>query len=110
MSLKNLYLTDSIYQTQSFSCPADAMCIMPMYWGGTNSTVVHKMNIKANSLKYQDSTLLPGRPLTQYSMDENNDNFRIITSTNNWGRNREQHTDLFILDKNLKLLSNLSNL
>ncbi len=110
MSLKNLYLTDSIYQTQSFSCPAGAQCIMPMYWGGINNTVVHKMNIKANNLKYQNSTLLPGRPLTQYSMDENDDNFRIITSTNNWGPSREQHTDLFVLDKDLKLLSNLSNL
>jgi len=68
------------------------------------------MNIQANNLKYQTSTLLPWSPLTQYSMDENDENFRIITSTNNWWANREQHTDLFILDKDLKLLSNLSNL
>jgi uncharacterized secreted protein with C-terminal beta-propeller domain len=43
-------------------------------------------------------------------MDEKGDNFRIITTTNNWGQKREQHTDLFILDKNLKLLSSLKNL
>ena len=110
MSLENLYLTERMYQTQNFSCPRGAACIMPMYWGWTNNTVVHKMNIQANDLKYQTSTLLPWSPLTQYSMDENDENFRIITSTNNWWANREQHTDLFILDKDLKLLSNLSNL
>ena len=110
MSLDNLYLTDRIYQTQNFSCPEWAACIMPMYWGWTNNTIVHKMNINDSNLKYQTSTLLPGSPLTQYSMDENDENFRIITSTNSWWPNREQHTDLFILDKDLKLLSNLSNL
>jgi len=43
-------------------------------------------------------------------MDEKDDNFRIITTTNNWNRRSEKHTDLFILDKNLKLVSSLKNL
>jgi uncharacterized secreted protein with C-terminal beta-propeller domain len=43
-------------------------------------------------------------------MDEKDSKFRIITSTNNWGRTSEKHTDLFILDKNLKLYSSLKNL
>lgn len=107
MSLKNLYLTDSIYQSQNYKCPADAFCTIPFYYGWTNNTLVHKMNIKSNNLSYQDSTILPWRPLNQYSMDEKDSKFRIITSTNNWGVNREQHTDLFILDKNLKLYSSL---
>jgi len=59
MSLKNLYLTDNIYQSQNYKCPADAYCIMPYYYGGTNNTLVHKMNIKSNNLSYQDSTILP---------------------------------------------------
>ena len=110
MSLDNLYLTENIYQTQNFKCPADAMCIMPFYYGWTSNTVVHKMNVIKNNLKYQDSTILPWRPLNQYSMDEKDSKFRIITSTNNWGAKREQHTDLFILDKNLNLYSSLKNL
>jgi len=110
MSLKNLYLTDNIYQSQNYKCPADAYCIMPYYYGGTNNTLVHKMNIKSNNLSYQDSTILPWRPLNQYSMDEKDDNFRIITTTNNWNWGREQHTDLYILDKDLKLLSSLKNM
>jgi len=43
-------------------------------------------------------------------MDEKNGYFRIITSTNNWINNNEKHTDLYILDKNLKLFSSLNDL
>ena len=110
MSLDNLYLTENIYQSQNYKCPTGAYCIMPFYYGGTSNTVVHKMNLSKNDLSYQDSTILPWRPLNQYSMDEKDDKFRIITSTNNWGAKREQHTDLYILDKNLKLYSSLKNL
>ena len=110
MSLDNLYLTDNIYRSHNYKCPANADCIMPYYYGGTNNTLVHKMNINSNNLSYQDSTILPWRPLNQYSMDEKDENFRIITTTNNWNRWSEKHTDLFILDKNLKLLSSLKNL
>ena len=109
MSLDNLYLTDNIYRTQNYKCPAD-YCIMPYYYWGTNNTLIHKLNIEKNNLKYQDSTIIPWRPLNQYSMDEKDDKFRIITSTNNWGNNNEKHTDLYILDKNLKLYSSLKNL
>ena len=109
MSLDNLYLTDNIYQTRNYKCPAD-YCIMPYYYGNTNNTLVHKLNILENNLKYQDSTILPWRPLNQYSMDEKDEHFRIITSTNSWGAEREQHTDLYIVDKNLKLVSSLNNL
>jgi hypothetical protein len=45
---------------------------------------VHKINIDGNDLSYQDSTIVPGAPLTQYSMDEHKENFRIITKTNTW--------------------------
>ena len=109
MSLDNLYLTDNIYQTRNYKC-AEGYCIMPYYYGNTNNTLVHKLNILENNLKYQDSTILPWRPLNQYSMDEKDEHFRIITSTNSWWAEREQHTDLFILDKNLKLVSSLNNL
>jgi len=44
-------------------------------------------------------------------MDEKDDKFRIITSTNNWAsRDNKSHTDLYILDKNLKKYSSLENM
>jgi hypothetical protein len=51
-------------------------------------------------VKYQDSTIIPGTPLNQYSMDEDdNGNFRILTTT--WYDQRATH--LSILDKDMKL-------
>jgi uncharacterized secreted protein with C-terminal beta-propeller domain len=43
-------------------------------------------------------------------MDEKDNNFRIITTTNNWANNNEKHTDLYILDKDLELVSSLNNM
>ncbi len=70
-----------MYQSYDFSCPRGAFCMMPYYHRGTN-TLIHKLNIDKNKVEYQDSTIIPGMPLTQYSMDEHNGNFRIITQEN----------------------------
>jgi len=44
-------------------------------------------------------------------MDEFDDKFRIITTSNNWNsKTNKSHTDLFILDKNLKKYSSLENM
>jgi uncharacterized secreted protein with C-terminal beta-propeller domain len=105
MSLDNLYFTSYLYKNGGFgACPMGAMCIMPRFTTSQN-TLVHKLNISGNKLTYQDSTILPGTPLTQYSMDEYQDNFRIITQTNSWTSSSEKsYVDLYILDKNLKLI------
>ena len=97
MSLDNLYLTSNIYGINKFKCPVDTMCIMPWFprW---NNTLIHKINIDKNNLSYQDSTIVPWEPLTQYSMDEKDWNFRIITKK--WD---PRETGLYILDKDLKL-------
>lgn len=110
MSLDNLYLTSNIYKTYNYSCPRWAYCFMPWYPRWEN-TLVHKINILWNTLKYQSSTIIPWSPLTQYSMDEFETNFRILTTTNTWSwNNTEKHTDLYILDKDLKLKWSLNNL
>lgn len=111
MSQDNLYLTEGMWQADHFSCPRWAMCAMPFFWGGTQNTLIHKIGISGKDMNYKASTLVPGSPLTQYSMDEYKDNFRIITSEWNydvkWG---ESSTSLYILDKNLKKISDLTRL
>ncbi|MDQ7023427.1 MAG: beta-propeller domain-containing protein [Candidatus Gracilibacteria bacterium] len=68
------------------------------------NTLVHKINIDGSDLSYQDSTIIPGSPLTQYSMDEYKGDFRILTKVNNWSnKGDERYTNLYILDKDLKL-------
>ncbi|NUJ97272.1 hypothetical protein HGA92_00620 [Candidatus Gracilibacteria bacterium] len=105
MSLDNLYLTSHIYSPSKYSCPAGARCIMPWFPAGEN-TLIHKLNVDENKLKYQNTTMVPGSPLNQYSMDEYESNFRIITTQ--WSPQRQ--TNLFILDKDLKKLSSLEGI
>lgn len=58
-------------------------------------------------MNYINSALLPGSPLTQWSMDEDAaGNFRILTST--WSP--QQATHLITLDTNLKKLGSLLNI
>lgn len=110
MSLDNLYLTSNIYQTYDFKCSSKYRCFAPWYPRGTN-TLVHKINVDGSNLDYQDSTIVPWNPLTQYSMDEYKWDFRILTQTNRWNsRENESHTDLYILDKDLDLKWSLKNL
>lgn len=111
MSEKSLYINSSIYTNYSFNCPAWAYCIMPYYNAWVN-TLLHKLNINWDNISYANSTILEGSPLTQYSMDESGDNFRILTQyTDNiqpWeSRVATKNTHLYILDKDLKLVSKL---
>jgi len=80
MSNDNLYMSEGIWQPGNFACPVDAMCAIPFFWGGTQNTLVHKLNVEKEKITYQDTALIPGSPLNQYSMDEHEGNFRIITS------------------------------
>lgn len=106
MSLDNLYMTEGIWSANNYDCPPNAMCAMPFFWWGTQNTLVHKLNIDDQNISYHDSALIPGAPLNQYSMDEYNWNFRIITST--WAP--ERSTWLYVLDNNLEMVSSLTEL
>lgn len=105
MSLDNLYITSYIYEESGWSCPPFAMCIAPWFQAGEH-TLIHKLNVNGSSIKYQTSGIVPGNPLTQYSMDEKDGNFRILTSQ--WSPERQ--TNLYILDKWLSKLSSLEGL
>lgn len=107
MSQDNLYLTEGMWQANNFSCPPNARCAMPFFWGGTQNTLIHKLAVeKDTGVSYTTSGLVPGAPLTQYSMDEFQGDFRIITSQ--W--QPKASTSLYILDEDLDTVSSLENL
>ncbi len=110
MSTDNLYMTSNMYKSNRFVCPVWARCFAPWYPRG-NNTVIHKLNISWDKLSYQDSTMIPWAPLTQYSMDEYEWNFRILTKISSWSnQDWESYTDLYILDENLDLEWSLTKL
>lgn len=95
MSLDNLYLTSNLYSSFDYRCQVWFRCIMPWFPRGDN-TVVHRISVDWNILKYNNSTIVPWSPLNQYSMDQYLDTFRIITQTNY----PELSTNLYVLNKN----------
>lgn len=110
MSLDNLYITSHMYKWYDFTCAPNERCFAPWYPRGVN-TLIHKLNIDKLNISYQDSTIVPWSPLTQYSMDEHEWNFRILTQTSRWNNvENESYTDLYILDKNLNLKWSLTRL
>ena len=99
MSQNSLYLPSQLY----FSSPMRCMnCWWPSYSAGQN-TLIHKMNLK-NNISYESSKIIPGVPLSQYSMDEDSaGNFRILTKT--WSPNLA--TQFFVFDNRFELKGSL---
>lgn len=106
MSQDNLYLTEWIWSQEDYSCLPDERCAMPFFWWGTQNTLLHKLNIQGQDVVYQNSALIPWAPLNQYSMDEFEWNFRIITSQ--WAP--EASTGLYVLNDALQNVSSLTQL
>ena len=97
MSTKNMYLTSAQYFSNPVACPFNARCLSQFYETG-ESTLIHKLAVNKNSLDYQVSNVIPWQPLTQYSMDEKDENFRIVTQK----FYPERESWVYILDKELE--------
>lgn len=79
-------------------------------------TVIHKIAINDSDLVYQNFGEITGQVLNQFSMDENNGYFRIATTKNQtWSQfadedQRESYNNLYVLDKDLKIVGAVENL
>lgn len=82
MSQESLYLVQNVRVPQRRECPMGAKCIMPRFDNGQYS-LIHKFSLDSMNVEYQNSNVVPGSLLTQYSMDEDSaGNFRILTTKN----------------------------
>ncbi|MDF1498575.1 MAG: beta-propeller domain-containing protein [Patescibacteria group bacterium] len=79
-------------------------------------TVIHKIAINKGDLKYMASGEVIGSVLNQFSMDENNNYFRIATTKNrSWSsfiddEERESYSNLYVLDENMKVVGKVEEL
>lgn len=107
MSLTNLYITSHLATGYDFYCRPGMLCAMPYFYQGQN-TLIHKISINGNTSSYVASTIIPGSPLNQYSMDEDGTTgiFRIVTSQSY----PSQSTELFMLDPKLQVLGKLPDI
>lgn len=82
------------------------------------TTVVHKINIDGNKLKYQGYGQVQGSVLNQFSMDEHGDFFRIATTKNRtWSRFASEdsssnlsYNNIFVLDRQMGTVGALEGL
>ena len=80
-------------------------------------TVIHKIAIDKDSLKYQTVGEAAGAVRNHFSMDENGEYFRIATTKNRtWSQfadesgQQESYSNLYVLDKDLKVVGRVENL
>ncbi|MGE8001199.1 beta-propeller domain-containing protein [Lysinibacillus sp. NPDC093190] len=109
MSENTLYLTTPIYDGNPV--PA-AGRVMDMIWmPRTTDTQVFKWNVDGTAMNFVGTTEVKGTVLNQYSMDEYEGNFRIVTTEGNaWDEKKISRNHLFIFDKNLQELGAVKDL
>lgn len=78
-------------------------------------TVIHKISFDGSKLEYKAGGQVSGQVLNQFSMDENNNYFRIATTrSQSWSRfsatSTASYNNVYVLDENLKTLGSLENL
>ncbi|MBI4360037.1 MAG: beta-propeller domain-containing protein [Candidatus Jacksonbacteria bacterium] len=81
-------------------------------------TVIHKISLNRDELKYQGSGEVTGAVLNQFSMDESGGYFRIATTKNRqWSffldgneSERDSYSNLYVLDSGLKVVGSLERL
>lgn len=80
------------------------------YWSYDN-TQVYKFEFDDLKINYQATTIVPGKILNQFSMDEYQGNFRIATTKGEvWNSKNKSSNRLYVYDQDLKLLGSLENI
>lgn len=100
-STENLYVTCRNYEESENSR-------MQYYY--SEKTKVYKFSLKDGNTEYEADAIVPGYIDNQFSMDEYNGYFRIATTYNSKDSNYEEVNNLYVLDKDMKLVGQIENL
>ena len=74
------------------------------------STNIYKFKLIDTNIISNATAIIAGRPLNQFSMNEYNNNFIIVTTNEYWvGNDINNKNDLYVLDENLKEIGKLEN-
>ncbi|AYC28676.1 beta-propeller domain-containing protein [Paenisporosarcina cavernae] len=108
MSKQNLYLTASIYEDTASTQGGPAIEI----WNPSESdTEIFKFTLDGSAVKFMASARVDGMLLNQFSMDEYNDHFRVVTTEGfAWNEEKPSKNNLFILDGGLKQVGSIEGL
>lgn len=104
MSAENLYLTATLYNETGES---DSTAFRS--WQG--NTELFKFSLNGLKVDFIASTEVKGTLLNQFSMDEYDDHFRVVTTEGNmWDEKNPSKNHLFLYDKNLNMTGSVEGL
>lgn len=72
-------------------------------------TIVHRISIDELEIEYDGSGEVPGQLLNQFSMDEHEGYFRVVTTSGEFWRG-ESVNNLYVLDENLEIVGKVEDL
>ena len=78
----------------------------------SRKTIIHKISIDKGNLEYIAKGSVPGRLLNQFSMDENDDRFRIATTVEYYTQYKGtvRSNAVYVLDEELKVVGGLDQI
>ena len=77
----------------------------------SQKTIIHKISIDDENLEYKAKGSVPGRLLNQFSMDENEDRFRVATTIEYYSpySGTVRSNAVYVLDEDLKIVGGIDN-
>ncbi|MFQ5783032.1 MAG: beta-propeller domain-containing protein [Nitrosopumilus sp.] len=78
----------------------------------TRKTIIHKISIDEDKIKYIAKGSVPGRLLNQFSMDEHGDRFRVATTTEYYIQHQGtvRANAVYVLDEQLNIVGGLDQI
>ncbi len=110
MNIQNMteaptYLTIMLGSTSNMYVSTNNMYITYPDFDG--NTTIYRVHIQANNMSCEASGKVNGHELNQFSMDEYDNHFRIVTT--NWA-NGTQRNNLYVLNMNMSIVGKLEDL
>jgi len=105
MSLNNLYITSPKWGTLTkiSNTIISTLITRAIY----EKSIIYRFSVDGNNIKYEANGEVPGTILNQFSMDELNNHFRVVTTV--WKEKPENN--LYVLDvKNMEIIGNITGL
>lgn len=107
VSKNNIFLASTHYPYYPIYRPQGGISS----YSNQETTILHKISINIGDISYIAQGEIPGHILNQFSMDEHNGFFRIATTIRyNWVEDTQSSNNIYILDENLKQVSQIENI
>lgn len=107
MSPDNLYLTATTYEANRAEGSMETMIWDP----GIGNSEIFKFALNGTAVSFDSSATLKGHLLNQFSMDEYNGNFRVVTTEGNmWDDKNPSKNHLFIMDEKMTVIGSVEGL